>query len=193
MEFIYEIPNAVSKEVCEDMIKRFLNDNDKERSTIGNNQRVETNIRNTTNLWLAKFDKWGDIIAPMLDVFLNGLEEYKKYLLKLNCISEDLGSQLFDMVTMEHIFINQTNEGEFYQWHYDSSKKSNECHRILTFLLYLNTLEEDQGGCTEFKCGKKVRPEQGKLLIFPSTWTYVHRGAEVKNGGMKYTCGTWVG
>jgi hypothetical protein len=73
------------------------------------------------------------------------------------------------------------------------TKEHDKPSRLFSCLIYLNTLEDNQGGCTEFMCGKKVRPEQGKLLIFPSTWTYVHRGAEVKNGGVKYTLGTWVG
>ena len=41
--------------------------------------------------------------------------------------------------------------------------------------LYLNTIED--GGETEFLYqGKRVKAEQGKLLIWPAGFTHVHRG-----------------
>ena len=45
--------------------------------------------------------------------------------------------------------------------------------RIVTFLFYLNDVEE--GGETFFYNGK-VKPEAGKLILFPATWTYNHKG-----------------
>jgi hypothetical protein len=91
--------------------------------------------------------------------------------------------------------IQEMKTGDFYDWHadFDGDTLVNiDGNRCITAIWYLNTLDEDQGGCTEFWGGKKVRPKQGMLLFFPSTWTYLHRGAPVKNSGVKYTCITWL-
>ena len=195
MEFIYEIKNALPKEVCEELIQGFLKDDRRELGSV--NGEVDLSKRKSTNLWLFFNDTfWGDISTKMIDVFVKGFSEYGEYLVNSECISYSSMSYFFEQeLVFENPFINQTKEGEFYHWHLDDGSKN--CNfqkrRLFTCLVYLNTLEEDQGGCTEFRCGKKIRPEQGKMLIFPSTWTYEHRGTEVKNGGVKYTCGTWVG
>ena len=47
--------------------------------------------------------------------------------------------------------------------------------RFLVFFVYLNNVEE--GGETEFPTlDLQVSPECGTILIFPATWTYLHRG-----------------
>ena len=47
--------------------------------------------------------------------------------------------------------------------------------RFLVFFVYLNNV--DFGGETEFPTfDLQVSPECGTILIFPATWTYLHRG-----------------
>ena len=75
-----------------------------------------------------------------------------------------------------------------YDWHHDDS---NHVIRKLTCIWYLNTLDEDSGGCTEFQCGKKIKPEEGKLLIFPATWNYLHRGQKLLKGE-KFIINTFI-
>jgi hypothetical protein len=41
-------------------------------------------------------------------------------------------------------------------------------YRVITFLWYLNDVEE--GGETEFWNTHKIKPNKGKLLFFPATW-----------------------
>jgi hypothetical protein len=195
MDFIYEIPNVISKEMCEELIERFLKDDRKESGTVGGVGIIKHEIRKSTNLWIELDNEvWGETAKKMIDIFAERLDDYGHYLVNNNYITYGTGSILFGKeLRFEQPFINETKEGEYYHWHADDfTKQPNTERRSFSCLIYLNTLKEDQGGCTEFMCGKKVRPEQGKMIIFPSTWTYVHRGAEVKNGGVKYTCGTWV-
>ena len=192
MEFIYEIENALPKEVCEEIIERFLNSDHKIKSgTFGG---VNTDVRKSTNLWITTSNGWDDKTTKnIINTFLNGLDKYKKYLIDSKCLTEKTLLNHASTISFESLFVNEMKEGEFYNWHIDDTSKNHAlCSRTFTCLLYLNTLQEDQGGCTEFMCGKKVRPEQGKLLIFPSTWTYEHRGAIVTNSGVKYTCGCWI-
>ena len=52
---------------------------------------------------------------------------------------------------------------------YDSAR------RFLVLFVYLNDVEK--GGETEFvSLDLQVSPECGKVLVFPSTWEYIHRG-----------------
>ena len=75
----------------------------------------------------------------------------------------------------------------FYQYHHDSHYAKDEPNirtRILTFIWYLNNV--DEGGETEFFKGRiKIKPEKGKLLFFPSTWTFMHKG-NMPISGNKY-------
>ena len=194
MEFIYEIENAAPKEVCESIIEIFLKDENKKPSTVGGDLRM-SNDRKSTNIWVTDNPSiWNNILPTIMNVLLSGLIKYRKHLQNSKCMTDKSLDILFGELKFEYPFVNRMNEGEYYKWHIDDNTKGLKADNIRAFtcLLYLNTLEEDQGGCTEFMCGKKVRPEQGKLLIFPSSWTYEHQGAEVKNGGVKYTCGSWV-
>lgn len=66
---------------------------------------------------------------------------------------------------------------------------SNWNPRYFTFIWYLNDIHED--GYTEFIDGTKIQPETGKMIIFPSTWTYTHRGYPPKSE-VKYICTGWI-
>jgi hypothetical protein len=48
------------------------------------------------------------------------------------------------------------------------------------------------GGETEFPLQEiKVRPEEGKLVLFPPFWTHPHRAVTVEDG-VKYIATTWI-
>lgn len=64
--------------------------------------------------------------------------------------------------------------GGYHIWHYESGDRS-VCHRLLTWTLYLNDV--DEGGETEFLYQhKRIKPEAGTLIIFPASFTHTHRG-----------------
>jgi hypothetical protein len=61
----------------------------------------------------------------------------------------------------------------FYGPHVDAGSRALH-HRVLSLLVYLNDVEV--GGETEFPLqGNKVRPEAGKVAIFPSFFSFVHQ------------------
>ena len=61
-------------------------------------------------------------------------------------------------------------------------------HRTLTFIFYLNDVEE--GGETTFP-EFKVKPKKGSLLLFPATWNYVHSG-NIPKSDDKYIITGWM-
>jgi prolyl 4-hydroxylase len=77
---------------------------------------------------------------------------------------------------------------------------SNGGQRVVTVLVYLNTLTEEQGGATHFpNLNLKVQPKQGMALVFfPSTVDglldrqALHAALPPRNNATKYVSQVWV-
>jgi hypothetical protein len=90
----------------------------------------------------------------------------------------------------ENYFITKYDKGDgHYSWHSDRgliNKNQTTSNRFISAILYLNDVSE--GGETEFWLdGFKVKPRKGRLLLFPSGWSYIHRGI-MPISGDKYIC-----
>jgi hypothetical protein len=70
-----------------------------------------------------------------------------------------------------------------YNWHCDTSVQISignpQWERIISSITYLN--DDYEGGHTEFE-KFVITPEAGKTVIFPSAFTYPHRGTPVIKG-----------
>lgn len=92
--------------------------------------------------------------------------------------------------------IQKTSPGGKYVWHIENNQSS-QCFetgsaaRSLTYIIYLNDVEEDCGGCTGFLYQKiKVQPKAGRIVVFPPYWTHVHAGHPLLSG-VKYIATGW--
>ena len=109
--------------------------------------------------------------------------------------------------------IQRTQEGELYDWHadddvspildtivfpirgYRDSGSVLQARRLFTYLFYLN--DDYEGGDTLFRVGPgkndifNVAPKQGKLICFPASWYFHHKG-DVVTKGSKYVCTGWL-
>lgn len=64
--------------------------------------------------------------------------------------------------------------GGYHMWHTEDQNLA-VSRRLFVVQLYLNTVKE--GGETEFLCQKKrISAKQGRVVIFPATYTHYHRG-----------------
>lgn len=80
------------------------------------------------------------------------------------------------------------DSGERFQLHFDSVYEVS--NRYLVFLWYLNAVP--QGGETVFPDQRlAIRPEAGRLLVFPPYWLFPHAG-EPPVGGDKYILSTYL-
>ena len=80
-------------------------------------------------------------------------------------------------------------KGGFFKWHFERTGNSAFLKRHLVFMTYLNTVKK--GGYTEFLHQKiKVKPETGLTLIWPSDWTFTHRGVAAPTE-IKYIATGW--
>lgn len=76
----------------------------------------------------------------------------------------------------------------YHAWHCENADLCTSS-RVMAYTLYLNSVEE--GGETEFLYqGVKIKPEPGKLAIFPAYYTHPHRGNPIYKG-VKYIVSGW--
>lgn len=96
----------------------------------------------------------------------------------------------FGDINMQHY---KANEGGYPYWHsevYPQLPNNDALHRILLFMYYLNDVEE--GGETEFYYQKqKISPKKGTLVIAPAYFTHTHRG-NIPKSNDKYIVTSWV-
>ena len=185
--FIMEY-NIFSKEYCENAIKYYENMNESgmtsDRVTLENNLRhniSDTNtglhMEGTVSLVQSQHTS-----SNFLTIFWN--EVYPRYVDKYSILSET------DKHSVYHLKLQKTKIGEAYhRWHYETGNRENS-NRILTFILYLNDVEE--GGETEFLYyPKRIKPKQGTIILFPGSMTHTHRGNQTLSNE-KYIITGWV-
>jgi len=109
---------------------------------------------------------------------------YNLYVKKYSVLDNFQKHSIFD------IKIQKTEKGEGYHvWHTESTNMKSR-DRICSFILYLNDLEE--GGETEFLYqSKRIKPVKNRLIIWPASYTHVHRGNPPLSG-TKYIITGWV-
>jgi hypothetical protein len=176
-EFIRLYENALPKDFCEHLIEKFEEDDRKGPGRVADG--VVPRIKKSTDLNIS-IEGWEEenktLFSNLGDYIVKYTEEFFP-LCNVNVIdAQDLGYQ-----------IQKTDSEGYYIWHNDAATHDGR-NRLLTFIWYLNTVTE--GGETEF-LDQMIKPTQGTLLIFPSTWTFAHRGLPPKSG-LKYICTGWL-
>jgi hypothetical protein len=182
-DLIWSKHNALTKEFCDHCIQKFEEDPNKYQGLTGDGVRLNT--KQSIDLALSGVDSWKDEDR----IFFKSLNESaKEYVSKISdMFGIDGAAKAFRDCGYQ---IQKTVPGGFYKWHNDfSCTNEDRAPRYLTFIWYLNDVHED--GYTEFIDGTRIQPEAGKLIIFPATWTYMHRGYPPKSEN-KYICTGWL-
>ena len=107
------------------------------------------------------------INGEFVDIFWNSV--YPKYVEKYSILGEVSQHRILDMN------LQRTRPGEAYHvWHCEGDSIERR-DRLIVFQLYLTDIKD--GGETEFVYQKtRFSPIKDRLLIWPSSWTHVHRG-----------------
>ena len=179
MEYVYEYKSQLTSDFCKHIIKEFENDPNKYAGRLGNDS-VNINIKKTTDLVLNERTLHKEFVH--LDMALrSGTDEYMNYIINdVGKGAENNFQEIFNRCFAPTCYqMQKYGVGDHFNWHIDDRHKSK---RFIAFIIYLNTLDPDSGGETQFWNGKSIRPIEGNILFFPATWNYVHRGAEVKKG-----------
>lgn len=178
--FIFEKENALPLDICQEMIRRFEDDTENQYpGRIGQTFTKDQSMKLSTDLVTSGKENWKDLDTELFRSLGRAIIEFREMYPFFKGAFKDNGYA-----------IQRTNAGEFYHWHIDGG--SHEfADRQLVAVWYLNDVE-GPGGETEFSYQQiKVKPEAGKLVLFPPFWTHEHRGVTLEKG-VKYIATTWV-
>jgi len=207
-DFIIEIKNAYPDELCDEFIHEWVTPKEHLMSKYHPDLPMDIHLKMKSSQDIQfQLHSEGNIVPNPRHLLLNDKYQYimtkvkKKYtdILIENGLDRRSSTppevyMLQEQITysiQSGIVMARTDPGQHYDWHVDSMFGDLCRERLLTCILYLNDMDEDAGGCTEFSNGRVVRPEKGKVLIFPATPQYVYRGAIV-NKGTKYEITTFA-
>lgn len=176
--WIYEIPNFISPEDCDNLIKEA--------------QSKKFNSSNVYNNGINKFDQ-------------DSRKSFTTWLYNDNIQNVNISKAISTLINipienMEDMQVVYYPPGGYFRPHYDadiSNPKDMIASRIGTVLIYLN--DDYEGGGTHFpKLNYTVKPEKGKAVIF---WTLdkdnkiidkALHGGEPVISGTKWICNKWL-
>jgi hypothetical protein len=179
-DFLKIFDGNLTEDFCRFCIEKFEVDERKYQGEVS--LRVDLDIKDSIDLRISGLNGWEAADAIFEAQFREPAREYLDFLVEM-CVGihspYDSGYQ-----------IQRTLPGGGYDWHNDSSVEPNGDHRLFTYIWYLNTIT-DGSGYTEFFDGTRIQPVAGRLILFPSTWTWVHRGIPPATG-KKYIATGWM-
>jgi hypothetical protein len=206
MEYIYSNENSISKQLCNDIILLYENYSSyhyKGLTSGGYQPRVKDTIDfiiPTDNDMSKDWYKINNFLNKELH------KNIKQYIVYINSLvnSTDNYNIKYDFIKSLN-FVNNTakffqydslmiqkylkNKGK-YIFHDDSLIDFDKSRfRIFTFIWYLNDVIV--GGETKFLNDYTIKPEAGKLVLFPACWTFPHTG-KMPISNDKYIITGWI-
>ncbi len=162
-DFIHVYDNALDHQVCQSLINIFENNIDKcER--INNNRTPSFSQFNLTENCKLSVQ----------------IEEVHKFIISKTLEYKKIYYQSIDIICFPHqnafeqFRIKKYNTGgnDAFDWHVDVADYASS-KRFLSFFWYLNNV--NNGGETVFS-DVTIKPETGKLVMFPPLWMFPHQG-----------------
>ena len=81
--------------------------------------------------------------------------------------------------------------GGYHVWHCENGNFLYH-DRVLTWMIYLNDIPPENGGGTDFYHQEKTfHPKKGTIVMWPATYTHMHRGAFLTGEKSKYIATGW--
>lgn len=187
--FLYTKPNALHKEVCREIIQAFELSTDRQQKgqVYTQNSEQNFNIKDSMDMSFIPEDLkdpiWGRLLHSIIDIVEIGLEDYKiRFQKGLTQVDPFRISQGFN--------IQRYRPSQAFHGYHCERGGIPLSERILVWMIYLNDVTDR--GETEFYYQHHFeRPKEGKLVIWPSDWTYLHRGIPSPTQ-TKYIITGWV-
>lgn len=215
-DFIEVYDGAISREVCEVLIRRFEASSHLVPGRTGHG--VEPRKKDSLDITISTHLEWRDAVRGFHENVYQHLVHYmNKYRALLagaqsytiphpvTGLPTELGLHNFDEVGVPHLQplvrcayrIGQINlqkyfrgRGGYHHWHSEIYPEADALERVLLFQYYLNDVAE--GGETEFLYqGRRIVPQAGRLIIAPAGFTHTHKG-HVPLSGDKLIATSWV-
>ena len=188
-DFIYRRENALSDSLCRSFIETFETDTE-------NQTRGSVNIRGdvikdypgkqSTDISFIPNDlerpRWKYLLTELISVLESCKSDYEQQFYR--------GMEMLDPWEIHHIFNMQRYlPGEGYSDYHCERAGQSASHRMGVWMVYLNDVHDK--GWTEFYYQQHYeKAEAGKLVIWPSDWTHLHRGI-ISHTETKYILTGW--
>jgi len=187
--YIVKINNFFSKEEIKEILELTRGKFEKSNIVIDGKLVEDTKQRNSSTAYI--FDD------GMPKKYSDNIEK----IIKKICYLTDCNRKQIEMMAVRY------KKGEYFGKHVDYFREDevgvldDGGQRIMTFFVYLNTLEKGEGGETEFtKLGIKSRPKKGDALFWynqnPITQKMLslteHQGNAVIGDTVKYAVNIWI-
>lgn len=190
MDLIKVYDNVLDSQLCADIIRVFENETDKYPGITATGHQPK--IKKTTDFSLKlnpnTSPEWQTIDNALYTALNTSL---KRYVEDIHACNEQYA--WVETVSDTGFLIQKYNQRDgYYMFHDDFSTMFDNgrfYYRRLTYLFYLNDI--DEGGETQIWSHYKVQPRAGRLLLFPASWTYPHRGC-VPLSDNKYIATGWL-
>jgi len=215
-DFIGVYDQALGDSLCHEIIDYFEACGQKQRGTTGGGVNVA--LKDSFDINITRAPNWKPLHDRVMESVTEYMFEYIKHYPQLligalaagrrdpatgeeqRFTEEDLNDAAISMLMMRcyrpgEIIAQQYLQGVggYHHWHSEIYPLDASCetlHRVLLFMYYLNTVEE--GGETEFLFQeRRIKPQQGRMVIAPAGFTHSHKG-HVPLAGDKYILTSWV-
>lgn len=187
--FIGIFNNLYPEGYCQHLIAEF---EQLQKIGVGANRRQSDNVpRHKKDDYQIAFNLRGHAVnlfngVNSVDMFFDGLQKcYENYVAKFSVLEHG-------RIRASTMKIQRTDPGGGYHiWHGEQGNNDN-ANRVLVYMLYLNTLEPNEAGETEFLYQKeRYNPTENQMLIWPAAYTHAHRGNTVLGDRSKYIVTGW--
>ena len=158
-KYIYEKKNVITKELCMDIIEQFDND-----ELINYNNKTNHKIDNYYGIYL-KENK--NDITKLINTLTS---ELTTCLSELHKQTTNVNNKYFFIDN--YMFIKFIKSQNYITYSYNFNVINDQYHSAYNFIIFLNDVIE--GGEVEILGKYKIKPENGKILLFPSGWCFPH-------------------
>ena len=188
-DFIAIYRDVYPEGYCQHLIKEF--DRLVESGAGANRQRSEGALKHAKNEMQLGLNFAVQNVTifngtKVSDIFFDGLQKcYDDYTQHYSVLKND-------RIIGTAMKMQRTDPGGGYHiWH---SEQGNGVHadRVLVYMLYLNTLTQEEAGETEFLYQqRRVQPTENTVVLWPAAFTHTHRGNTVFGDRSKYIVTGW--
>jgi hypothetical protein len=183
---IFEMKNVFTVDECQVFIDYHKNSLDQQPGLIisNGNRTLSNDFKKSTDVIIK------DHTLDILKTYDEGMEKVRsEYTNHVSAINKPCGFGYLNSGFFTAPIIQRTDKDGFFNWHSD---RCDGIDRWLAVIIYLNDIDEENGGSTEFNSGRKIQPEVGKVIMFPVTHLHLHRGNTILNGPSKYILTAFV-
>lgn len=179
--------NINNDELCKNIIHFFKNNSVLQKKGVTTGNTVNEEVKKTTDITInpeSLKSKDYEIFVTYFDHLNKCFLDYKEQYPFLKTFIKKISIGPFN--------IQKYSSGDHFSRLHSERTSINTLHRLFAWMTYLNDVNEENGGTTDFDSYKiKVKPEQGKTLIWPAEWTHAHYGSILKSGE-KFIITGWI-